>query len=158
MATWTSRIILRNDSSFIIDEGNNESSLLRRGEVGVRVVDGTVQARIGVEGLDAWQDCPIIFEGSALSTPLSVEVPVGSGLADGIVLRWDPATGRFIADAAPIEIPTGQTGALVYDESEDRWEVDSAKRIPSELDGGVFNDGFEPPSFTSTITIGEPSP
>lgn len=158
MTTWNSQIILRSDDSFVIDSQANRYALLERGEVGFAISGGVVSGRIGVSPVRTpWDQCPEIFRGVTLMLPLSVEVPSGSGLDDGAMLRWDPDTSRFVADVEPIVLRPSETGAVTYTATGDSWSIDTSATVPSMIDGGTFNDDYVAPSFTSTITIGAPA-
>lgn len=164
MTTWNSRITLRNDSDFTIDLDSGLTASLEKGEVAFAISpSGRVSGRIGVSELGTpWDECPEIFSGGTLLFPLSVEVPSGSGLDDGAILRWDPATSRFVADVEGIKIGTTETGALTYTASGDTWSIDTTTFIPHSLDGGAFTGSSteQPvaPSFVSEPTFGEPEP
>ena len=163
MTTWNSRIILRHDSDWVFDTNQQIDHELKRGEVGAEITQGTLVVRIGVDPVGTpFRSCPLIYEGptSGINSPLSVEVPEGSGLDDGTLLRWDPTTSRFTPDAEPIAFASAASGALTYTASTDRWATDATRFIPESIDGGAFIiDGPETvaPSFTSVPTIGEPS-
>lgn len=140
MTTWNSRITLRNDSDFTIDSDSGLTASLEKGEVAFVISpSGRVSGRIGVSELGApWDECPEIFSGGTLLFPLSVEVPSGSGLDDGAILRWDPATSRFVADTEPIAVATDTTGALTYTASGDAWSLNPTAFVPTDIDGGAF--------------------
>ena len=164
MTTWNSRIILRNDSDWTLDETAGIDYSLAKGEVGARITGDLIDVRVGVanEGTPFGQ-CVQLHTGriGVDSLPLSVEVPEGSGLADGTVLRWDPDTSRFVPDAEPIAFSSAASGALTYTAATDRWNADATRFIPESIDGGTFiADGPETvaPSFTAIPTIGEPTP
>ena len=140
------------------------TATIAKGEVAFAIDStGRISGRIGVQsGGMPFDECPEIFSGEALRFPLAVEVPDGSGLDDGALLRWDPATSRFVADVEPITIPTNQSGTLTYTASGDTWSIDTASFIPATLDGGAFT-GSSPeqpvaPSFVVEPTLGEPEP
>ncbi len=163
MTTWTSRIILRNDSDWTLDETAGIDYSLAKGEVGARITGDTIDIRVGVaaEG-SPFSECVQIHLSTrdVLNRPLSVEVPEGSGLDDGTVLRWDPSVSRFVPDAEPIAFASPVSGMLTYTAATDRWSADSSRFIPASIDGGTFiADGPETvaPSFTSVPTIGEPT-
>ena len=140
MTTWHSRIVLRNDSDFVIDSTAQLTAVLERGELAFAIdSNGKISGRIGVKDIGMpFRECPEVFSGEALRFPLAVEVPDGSGLDDGALLRWDPATSRFVADVEPVRIPTNQTGALTYTASGDTWSIDTSSVIPTLLDGGAY--------------------
>lgn len=164
MTTWNSRIVLRHDGDFVIDDVANIYATLGKGEVAFAIdSNGRISGRVGVQaGGMPFDECPEVFTGGDGIIPLSVEVPSGSGLADGSILRWDPATSRFVADAEAITVPTATTGSLSYTSASDEWSIDTASFIPALLDGGAFV-GSSPetpvaPSFTTEPTFGEPEP
>lgn len=164
MTTWNSRIILRNDSSWALDEAPELQHLLEKGEVGAQITGDFIDVRVGVvDGGTEFRDCIQIYTGriGVDSLPLSVVVPEGSGLDDGTVLRWDPSTSRFVPDAEPIAFSSTASGALKYTAATDAWSADAGLFIPDSIDGGAFIvDGPETvaPSFTSIPTIGAPTP
>jgi hypothetical protein len=164
MTTWNSRIILRHDADWTLDDTANIDYPLARGEVGAQITGEFIDVRVGVasEGT-LFSDCISIYQGriGVESLPLSVEVPEGSGLDDGTVLRWDPATSRFVPDAEPIAFASAVSGSLTYTAATDRWTADASRFIPESLDGGTFIAGGPEtvaPSFTSLPSIGEPTP
>lgn len=164
MTTWNSRIILRHDFDWTLDPVANIDYSLAKGEVGAQITDNRLVVRVGVDQTGApFSECVMIYDGEIVgaNTPLSVEVPEASGLADGTLLRWDPSTYRFVLDAEPIAFAASVSGALTYTAATDTWSSDAGRFIPSWIDGGTFiADGPETvaPSFTSIPTIGEPTP
>jgi len=164
MTTWNSRIILRHDAYWSGEDSPDIEYSLRRGEVGAQITGEFFDIRVGVTDIETeFSDCIQIYSGriGSDSRPLSVEVPEGSGLDDGTVLRWDPSTSRFVPDAEPIAFASLVSGALKYTAATDTWSADSGRFIPESIDGGTYIvDGPEtaPPSFTSIPTIGAPTP
>ena len=164
MTTWNSRIILRHDADWTFDEDANLDYSLAKGEVGAQITNNVIDVRVGVGNPETpFRNCVQIYAGriGVDSLPLSVEVPEGSGLSDGTVLRWNPATSQFVPDAEPIAFASSVSGALKYTAANDAWSADSGLFIPDSIDGGAFIvDGPEAvaPSFTSIPTIGAPTP
>ena len=158
MTTWNSRIILRHDGDFIIDDVANVYATLGKGEVAFAIdSNGRVSGRVGVQaGGMPWDDCPEVFSGGTGLLPLSVEVPSGSGLDDGAILRWDSASSRFIADVEAITVPTDTTGALTYTATGDAWTIDAGTFVPALLDGGSFV-GNQPEAPVPPAFVTEPS-
>lgn len=163
MTTWNSRIILRNDSDWGIDEVAGIEYTLAKGEVGAQITGNRLVVRVGVNPTGTpFSECVLLYDGAIVgaNTPLSVEVPEGSGLEDGTMLRWDPSTSRFVLDAEPIAFAASVSGAIKYNAATDTWSSDAGHFIPESIDGGTFViDGPETvaPSFTSVPTIGEPT-
>jgi hypothetical protein len=154
MTTWTSRIRLRIDDQWSIPQQG--FATLKRGELGILSSGPLTVIRVGCYEQQPWNEAPIIYEGVlANGQTLNAEIPSGSGLADGTLLRWDPTDQRFVADATPIEFSSSASGPLTYTDATDTWSVGSGF-IPESVDGGTFNDDYVAPSFTAIPTFEEP--
>lgn len=147
-----SRLILRNDSEWVDDEVTGLNFTLNRGEVGAHIIDGgRVEVRVGVEDAQPFDLCPIIGDGQAGGSGLAAST---AGLADDSVLTWDDATDTFAKATTPIEISTAATGAVRFDVSKSKFVIDPATIIPNIVDGGLYNEGAEPPEFIAEPNIG----